>query len=86
MIIHMEKRANRIVVEHVTKVFRRRGLNVFVKNGDGIFTLAVFESAEARSDFFSVDGLPGIKKTESGNGLFFSISHEFVSAEEYFCD
>jgi len=84
MIVYMEKRANRIAVEHIASVLRARGLKVFLKNGDGTFTLAVFQSEEDHADYFSTEGLYGIKRTEYGNKLFVEKRQEFVSAEEYF--
>ena len=81
MIIYMRKGANRIMAEYVVGIFQRRGLDVYIKNGDGKFTLVVIGSEDT-----STNGIMGIDRVEASDKLFFSRRKEFVLAEKFFRD
>ena len=83
MIIRVRKDAGRIIAMRLAEHFVKQGLNVFIENNKGKFSLAVFNS-EDEMDNFSIEGLVGIETTKNGNQYFISNRAKFVLAEECF--
>lgn len=80
MVIRMQKTANRIMAEYIARTFQNRGFDVYIKNGDGKFIIAVLGQGN-----ISVYEMAGILRIEKDD---FFVAHrgEFITAETFFRD
>ncbi|MGA2417860.1 MAG: hypothetical protein ABSF55_01290 [Candidatus Staskawiczbacteria bacterium] len=86
VIIRMSRDAGRRKAKHNVSVFERYGITVFVKNGDGFFTLAA-PGEKARHIYYdNVRELAGVAMMSEDDTLFFDNRGAFAPAEEYFGD
>ena len=84
MIIRMNSFANRIMAEHLAGIFLRQGLDVFVRNGNGPFTLAIFGDKAQQVCSGIVGGMAGIDRFWTSDDEFHKNPASFVNATEYF--
>ncbi|HQK63864.1 MAG TPA: hypothetical protein PLF16_01810 [Candidatus Staskawiczbacteria bacterium] len=80
----MNNFANRIMAEHLAGIFLRRGLDVFVRNGTGPFTLAIFGDSAQQVCSGIVGGMAGIDRFWTSDDEFHKDPGNFVDAREYF--
>ena len=84
MIIRMRPDAGKILALRASDHFRAQGLRVFVENGRGRISLAVFNPDDDSDGHFPINGLAGIATTMGRNKYFFDNRANFVPSEEYF--
>ena len=69
------------MAEGIAVSFQKKGFDVYVKNGDGNFILAVIGSEK-----ISTEGVLHIDRVKASDELFLQRRHEFVDAKEFFAD
>lgn len=84
MIIRMNAFANRIMAEHLAGVFLGQDLEVFVRNGNGPFTLAIFGDNTQQVCSGIVGGMAGIDRFWTSDDEFHKNPGSFVDARKYF--
>jgi len=84
VIIRMNSFANRIMAEHLAGVFLGQGLQVFVRNGERPFTLAIFGDKTQQVCSGIVGGMAGIDRFWTSDDQFHANPCDFVDAKEYF--